>query len=170
MTNEILETDIEIARSMLRKGARADEVSGVLIRRGLEPNRAAQLVSDLQQGKQVQVDLPFRPARRHSPHGPASPGQSPDLPEISPRGPSSSYRERGRSKKHPSPFSPANPLFSVGVAIAGIVLISVVVLYNRHARKQMMQFDAPAEPVKDVATGKAQNTSGAAPVVFELDK
>jgi hypothetical protein len=167
MTNEILETDIELARNLLQKGRAAHEVCMALAQRGIEPARAEQLVSDLVEGKQVQVDLPFRPVQRRSSRAAALGSPRPkEAAEES----WESIRERGRQKSRPSPFSPASPYFSVGLAIAGAVIIGAVVMHNRHARKEMIEFNQPANPEKSVPQAKAGSAVESAAPIFEIDK
>jgi len=59
MTNDILQSDIDLARRLLDAGRPADEIVAALGYRGINANRAARLVADLQAGKTVEPDKPI---------------------------------------------------------------------------------------------------------------
>jgi hypothetical protein len=59
MTNDILQTDIDLARKLLDARQSSDEIVAVLSYRGINCTRAAQLVADLQAGKKVEADRPI---------------------------------------------------------------------------------------------------------------
>lgn len=53
MTDAILQSDIDLAQSLLEANHSASEVVAALTRRGIEPGRATQVVEDLRCGKRV---------------------------------------------------------------------------------------------------------------------
>jgi hypothetical protein len=59
MTNDILQSDIDLARRLLDAHRPADEIVAALGYRGINGNRATQLVTDLQSGKPVEPDKPI---------------------------------------------------------------------------------------------------------------
>lgn len=58
MTNDILQTDIDLARKLLDARHPSDEIVAALSYRGIDGTRAAQLVADLQAGKKLEPDKP----------------------------------------------------------------------------------------------------------------
>lgn len=69
MTDAILQSDIDLAQTLVRENCPASEVVAALARRGIDPARAAQVVEDLQCGKRVKPQLAVPPEfadRAHS--------------------------------------------------------------------------------------------------------
>ena len=68
MIRDILQSDVAFARRLLNENPAEAEIVQALIRRGLDPDKAAQLVSDLRDGRPVSYDanaaLEFTPRRR----------------------------------------------------------------------------------------------------------
>src|SRR6267378_119303 len=56
MTNDILQSDIDLARRLLDARRPADEIVAALSYRGINGNRAAHLVADFHAGKAVEPD------------------------------------------------------------------------------------------------------------------
>ena len=59
MTDEILQTDIDLARRFIDAGSGDAEIIDLLARRNIAPNRAASLVCELREGRAVQPDRVF---------------------------------------------------------------------------------------------------------------
>jgi hypothetical protein len=68
MTHDILESDIELATKLLRSNQPVPEILNTLVRRGIDPGKAVQLVEDLREGKTVRPDLPLTPLHTIQPH------------------------------------------------------------------------------------------------------
>jgi hypothetical protein len=61
MTHEILQSDIDLAERLLKEGQPDDEVSAALVRRGIEPGKAAALIADLHAGRPVRTQVMLPP-------------------------------------------------------------------------------------------------------------
>jgi len=60
MTHDVLQTDIDLARRLIDSGLPATEIVAALVYRGIDSNRANQLVLDIQSGKLVEPDKPIK--------------------------------------------------------------------------------------------------------------
>jgi hypothetical protein len=118
MTNEILESDIELARELLGKKTPDAEVISSLVRRGIQANRAQELVMALRLGKNPEPDRPFRPAY----------SQDDDLPTPTsavPRPP-----ERSRTFSRTETVGTRSRYFFPGLILSLLVLGAGVVYLN----------------------------------------
>lgn len=127
MTNDILQSDIDLARRLLDAGRPASEVVAALGHRGIESPRATQLVADLQAGKRVEPDQPIKislPSKTSNPtisSGPEplrqpSPGDSPgDRPQ---------YVQSRKQSRGGFPWFTIIALASVAVCITAFVTLS----------------------------------------------
>jgi hypothetical protein len=59
MTNDILQSDIDLARRLLDASRPSEEIVAALAYRGIDGSRATQLIADLQAGKTVEPDRPI---------------------------------------------------------------------------------------------------------------
>lgn len=59
MTHDVLQSDIDLARRLVDAGRPVNEIVAALAHRGVDSNRATQLVADLQSGKTVEPDKPI---------------------------------------------------------------------------------------------------------------
>jgi hypothetical protein len=121
MTNEILETDIELARNLLGNSLPEAEVISALVVRGIQPARAAKLVLDLLQGKNPEPDRPFQAAF-------SEPAEAPAPTPITPQ-----RREKSQSFSRTEKVGTKNRYFFPGVIVALIVLCGGVVYLNRRS-------------------------------------
>ncbi len=138
MTNEILETDIELARNLLGNSTPADEVISSLVRRGIQPARAGKLVQDLRQGKNPEPDRPFQAAF-------SEPAEVPAATPVTPPG-----RETSQSFSRTETVGTKNRYFFPGLVIALIVLCSGVVYLNRRSHPAAASQPAGASEVPGV--------------------
>src|ERR1044071_962047 len=60
MTDEILQTDIDLARRLVDAGNGDTEIIYLLARRNIAPDRASRLISDLREGRAVAPDRVWR--------------------------------------------------------------------------------------------------------------
>jgi hypothetical protein len=92
MTNQVLQSDIDLARRLLTAGRPDEDILGALVCRNIAPDRAIQLVTDLRQGLRVEPDLPEMGALRRPGPKPGSGSVThrdwrPDAPDYSARQP-----------------------------------------------------------------------------------
>jgi hypothetical protein len=171
MTNDILQSDIDLARKLLDGNRPSDEIVAALAYRGINGTRAAQLVADLQAGKKVEPDRPISinlPSRTTENPAPAQERQSasraqPEL--VGERGASRSTRR----KSNAFPWFTSIALTSAAVCVAMFVLLSrkshLHVLVNQNAA------DAGDPSIAGSGTSKRPNGSGlnAKAVSVEVD-
>ena len=104
MTHKILQSDIELARKQLEAKRSDAEIVAALERRGIEPDKAAQLVQDLREGKPVSPEIDRVPQIVPGPSSEAA--QNPgagleDAPEIEENFSGRSIRRHGRRRPNP---------------------------------------------------------------------
>jgi hypothetical protein len=120
MTNDILQTDIDLARKLLDANRPADEIVAALAYRGINGNRATQLVADLQAGKTVEPDRPIsislpspseqQPSRKITP------------PEFAAEPPQDSRARQGKSSSFP--WFTVIALAAAAICVVAFVLLS----------------------------------------------
>jgi hypothetical protein len=129
MTNDILQSDIDLASRLLDANRPADEIIAALGYRGINGGRAAQLVADLQAGKTVEPDrpisinLPSRPIEETPPSEQQYSRKSApaELPGDRPQG------SRARQRK-----STAFPWFTIiALAVAAVCVVAFVLLSRK---------------------------------------
>ncbi|HSU56850.1 MAG TPA: hypothetical protein VLT36_22515 [Candidatus Dormibacteraeota bacterium] len=83
MIEDILQSDIDVARNLLSEGRAEKDVLAVLVSRKIEPARAVRLVNDLKQGRPVEPDEPAlmlvqasKPRTERVPRRPAEPDRT----------------------------------------------------------------------------------------------
>src|SRR3954468_19547696 len=81
MTDEILQTDIDLARRLIAEGHQDPEIVENLACRNIAPNRATRLVVELRHGRTVEPDQDWRAAaaRRNPPVPHRAPLARPDI-------------------------------------------------------------------------------------------
>src|SRR5258705_7806923 len=98
MTNDILQSDIDLARRLLDARRPADEIVAALSYRGINGNRAAQLVADLQAGKAVEPDKPITISLPSSSTDQTRPPEQQQSPQAAPPELSEERPQRSRSR------------------------------------------------------------------------
>src|SRR5580765_5907754 len=127
MTNDILQSDIDLARRLLEGGRPPEDIVVALGYRGINGKRAAQLIADLQSGKTVEPDrpitisLPSKQVEETDPleHEDSSRSAATELTRERPREP------RGKRQK-----TGAFPWFTVIGLTAAAVCLGVFVLLS----------------------------------------
>src|SRR5262249_3957399 len=79
MTNDILQSDIDLARKLLDARRSSEEIVAALGYRGINRDRAEQLIAALQAGKTVEPDRPITislPSKTVQETAPSEPQQS----------------------------------------------------------------------------------------------
>jgi hypothetical protein len=166
MTKAILQTDIELARSLIASDRPDDEVALALTRRGIEPATAARLVGDLRNGRRVQPDMPaqewvggHRASRRRKAEAPTQPSAKPA------ETPRSDHKRSHRSGKD-DPQSKGVVWFIGGVLAC--VLIAGAILYKNHRHNDAAtSLPQPSAKLPETAL-KADAKSPNGPPVLEL--
>jgi hypothetical protein len=143
MTNDILQSDIDLARKLLDANRPADEIVVALGYRGINGNRAAQLVADLQAGKAVEPD---RPIYVNLPSPSQQPSRKITPPELAAEPPQASW---GRQKK-----SNAFPWFTIIALAAAAVCVVAFVLLTRKSRTNDSVNSASDQPTTDSRRSK----------------
>jgi hypothetical protein len=127
MTNDILQSDIDLARRLLDAGRPADEIVAALGYRGINANRAARLVADLQAGKTVEPDKPIAinlPSRTIEETAPS--GQ-----QLSRRSTQADLPERPQNSRSMQRKAHSFPWFTMIALAAAAVCVVSFVLLNR---------------------------------------
>jgi len=142
MTNDILQSDIDLARKLLDGRRPSDEIVAALSYRGIDRHRAAQLVADLQAGRPVEPDRPISvnlPSRTSEDPAPAAEKQSGKSTQTDLAG------ERGASR---STHRKANafPWFTmIALAAAAVCVLAFVLLSRKsHSNVSVNQSASPA--------------------------
>jgi hypothetical protein len=156
MTNDILQTDIDLARRLLDASRPADEIVAALVYRGINPNRAAQLVADLQAGKVVEPDKPItinlpstalyetsRPEQQQNPKA-----VSTELAQEA------SQRSRSRPRK-------SMPWFTLLALAAATVSVAAFVLLNRKSHSTGSADSSQAQAADEATIDSAGSNQGA---------
>ncbi|HNW06992.1 MAG: hypothetical protein KA117_04410 [Verrucomicrobia bacterium] len=180
MIRDILQSDVAFARRLLNENPAEAEIVQALIRRGLDPDKAAQLVSDLRDGRPVSYDanasLEFTPRRRSRSRSNAAGtanGPSGSSTESAPRRkPSAPPAARPGRRRFPWKLFIA--LLALALALQAIVIAILV-------RQQKDPFSPPRSetaaatprdnsprPVPPGEAGGAAPGNTAAPVLLEL--
>src|SRR5690348_10394685 len=113
MTDEILQTDIDLARRLIDEGDGDAEIIGHLARRNISPERATRLVSDLRAGQAVEPDHVWR----------AVSSRSARTASLAP-----SSRSGSEARRNPAPLRV--PWFRILVALAVAVCIGFAAWTN----------------------------------------
>lgn len=158
MTNDILQSDIDLARRLLDASRPCEEIVAALGYRGINGPRAAQLVADLQAGKVVEPDKPITinlPLNPTSETRPSEQQQSrkaapAELPEA--RHPSSRSRPR---KKIGLPWFILLALAAATVSVAAFVLLT----RKTHTTDSGDQSQSPAGQATVDSSASKQGTS-----------
>jgi len=168
MTHDILQCDIDLARQLLDAGRSTNEIVAALTYRGIDSNRATQLVADLQSGKAVQPDKPLKinlgpnPAAKEGTAVESKHSRT-DLP--------AKRSEDSRSKQRKAS---AFPWFTIVALTASAVCIAAFVLISRksHTADSLEQdHSQAADNTGTAATGSKQVESrpGLAPKSISLE-
>jgi hypothetical protein len=128
MTNDILQSDIDLARRLLDARRPADEIVGALSYRGINGNRAAQLVADLQAGKAVEPDKPITISLPSSSTEQTRPPEQQQSPQAAP--PELSEERPQRSRSRPGKTSRL-PWFTILALAAATVSVAAFVFLSR---------------------------------------
>jgi hypothetical protein len=143
MTKNILQSDIDLAKQLLGGDHSESDVVEVLVRRGIEPTSAAQLVSDLRQGKQAAPTLQF------GKNGPLTPPKEPQAESASPvdaeSAESESDHRRVRTKRRRGSGSNRRKtserrwgIIAALVCIFGLAAGTVLYQFKYHHRTQFL--------------------------------
>jgi hypothetical protein len=134
MTNDILQSDIDLARKLLDASRSSDEIVAALSYRGVNAERAAQLIAGLQAGKTVEADRPIRIRL-----------QSAKTQETAPfaekQGQKSAQADLSGERREPQPRRrKVNRFrwFTVLALAAACVCVAVFVLLNRKAHSNVL--------------------------------
>jgi len=136
MTDEILQTDIDLARRLIDEGRADAEIIDLLARRKIASNRASRLISELREGRAVEPDRVWRSV--------ALQGE----PTVSPsRQTTASSQKEGRNR--PSARIRV-PWFRILVAAGVLFCIGMAVWFgrqrNERVREQSRQAGAASAP------------------------
>jgi len=180
MIRDILQSDVAFARRLLNENPAEAEIVQALIRRGLDPDKAAQLVSDLRDGRPVSYDanasLEFTPRRRSRSRSNAA-GTA--------NGPSGSSTESAPRRKPSAPPAarPGRRRFpwKLFIALLALALALQAIVISILVRQQKDPFSPPRSetaaatprdnsprPVPPGEAGGAAPGNTAAPVLLEL--
>jgi hypothetical protein len=127
MTPDILQSDLDLARKLLHAGRPATQIITALRHRGIDSERAARLVADLQSGKPVEPDKPIKISLSPAPSPPAS--QQSDV--KSSRPPDSSAKRAARSR--PRRTEPVSHWFTVIALVSATVCVAAFVFLSRRS-------------------------------------
>lgn len=178
MTRDILQSDVQFAIRLTNENLAEAEVIQALVRRGIDPAKAAELVNDLRAGKPVSCDsaaaLEFTPRRRSRSRSSSSGTQ--EKPSLS-SAETTSRRERpapsaARRRKSPLFWK----LFAVLVVLALLVVGLVVMVrhQNNNILRPQSEAAAATPPNKQTRPGtpgyaaRTETTNSAAQLVLEL--
>lgn len=140
MTHDILQSDIDLARKLLHAGRPANEIVTALGHRGIDSDRAARLVADLQSGKTVEPDKPIKINLSPAPAPPA-PHQS-DIKS----GPTASTGKRTAPSRPRQQKEPASPWFTIIALVSAAVCIAAFVFLSRRSHRAA---SLPPAPIPD---------------------
>jgi len=169
MTNDILQSDIDLARKLVDDRRPSDEIVAALSYRGIGGSRAAQLVADLQAGKIIEPDRPISinlPSRTR-----ANPAAEPEK-QTSTSAQADFTAERGssrstRHKANPFPWFKIIALTSAAVCITVFVLLSRKAHSNALANQRASQGTDPS--IADAGRGKQSTGSGLNPKAISVE-
>lgn len=178
MTRDILQSDVQFAIRLTNENLAEAEVIQALVRRGIDPAKAAELVNDLRAGKPVSFDstaaLEFTPRRRSRSRSSSSGTQ--EKPSLS-SAETTSRRERpapsaARRRKSPLFWK----LFAVLVVLALLVVGLVVIVrhQNNNILRPQSEAAAATPPNKQTRPGtpgyaaRTEPAKSAAQLVLEL--
>ena len=162
MTHDILQSDIELATRLIGDRRPEGEIIRALVHRGIDPVKAAQLLSDLRSGKKVtsqsSAPLEFSLRRRsrprhHAPETEESPSAPPPEAEVH-RKPSG--RPAGQDQNSSKVF---RWMFAV---LVGLALVVVGILLFQRYRARTTSADQPRPAAVMAKSGLP------APLVLEL--
>lgn len=141
MTNDILQSDIDLARNLLDGNRPSDEIIAALGYRGIEGNRAAQLVADLQAGKKVEPDRPI------SIHLPPRTSEDPAPTAVEPRANATQAVSTGERRDSRSTQRKANtfPWFTIIALVSAAVCVAIFVFLSRKAHSVTQMSDQITE-------------------------
>jgi hypothetical protein len=125
MTQDILQSDLDFARGLIRASHADAEIVAALMRRGVASAKASQVVNDLRLGKLVRPIDPILPEFA-SPHSPTERPESASDAELQPRPPAASRgAPRHAQSNNKKPRSLPIPRF---VKVALIIMSATVCL------------------------------------------
>lgn len=166
MTKAILETDIELAKSLLASDQSDDQVALALTRRGIHPPTAARLVDDLRNGRRVQPEMPApewvagrRASRRRRDDVAERPAHK------SAEAPKASRSDRGRSRRSgkEEPRSKAFVWLAGGIFACILIAGSILYINHRHNTRAEQPSANPSQTPR-----KADTKSSSSHPVLEL--
>jgi len=169
MTNDILQTDIDLARKLLDARQPSDEIVAALSYRGIDGGRAAQLIADLQGGKKVEPDRPISiNLASRTTENPASAQERQGARRTQPELAGERRESRPtRRKANAFPWFTTIGLTSAAVCVAMFVLLSrkshLHDLVNQNAA------DASDPSIADSGTSKRPNGSGLNPKAISVE-
>jgi hypothetical protein len=151
MTNQLLQSDIELARHLLSIGRAEAEIIKALGYRKIDPERAARLIHDLRQGRSVDPDVPEmagmpRTPREHAPvreHSPARDAGQRSKPE----GEKFGTREPKR----------ALPWFMMALLLALAICTGTVIVSNRRAHDRLAAARSVADASQTAGITESEN-------------
>ncbi len=165
MTSDILQSDIELATRLRGDQRPDDEIISALTHRGVDPAKAAQLLDDLRNGKNVTgqsalaPELGLRRRSRTVSAAPASgerpPSRSPAAKHRSPSAPPAP-RERARSKLSPG--------LLLALAAVALVLVGFVLFPRSQSGKITAEGPGPAGVTSKPTRTPPQTSAKAAAV------
>jgi hypothetical protein len=95
MTHDVLQSDIDLARKLIKEERQETEIIAALGLRGLEPTTATRLLDDLRNGRVA--DQPIQLVRRSSRKIPVLPGEFNKRKPRRPSKPPTRWSQKGRS-------------------------------------------------------------------------
>ena len=140
MTNEILRSDIDLAKRLLITGSPDEEICSALARRGIDREAATQLLSDLRCGRMVQPTREFFPVM--------PPGPTPAEPAMAPRSTSVHTAQAPTVSATPgtSPSRPWKLWFSAAVLLCLGAGALVLALQSRFRHPPPRSGSSPSVP------------------------
>jgi hypothetical protein len=152
MTHSILPTDIELAKNLLKASRPDSAIIAALVHRGIETATAAQLVSDLRNGRPVSPQIPagleigFKHRSGSKKHRHESEPQAAPLDaETAPRPQREPERHHGERK------SPSTLWMLAAVPICFVVVIVGVLISNYLRRREQ---EPPPNPPQQAAPAR----------------
>jgi|KBSMisStaDraftv2_1062788.scaffolds.fasta_scaffold116568_1 hypothetical protein len=133
MTNDILQSDIDLARKLLGDRRPTDEIVAALAYRGVTASRAAQLVADLQAGRTVEPD---RPISINLPPK-ATEETTPAGPKPSRMSAPADLRSEGRESRSRQRKANGFPWFTIIALTAAAVCVAIFVVLSRKAHSNV---------------------------------
>jgi hypothetical protein len=134
MTNDILQSDIDLARRLLDAQRPPEDIVVALGYRGINGNRAAQLIADLQAGKTVEPDRPITISL------PSKTVEEPPASEHQQSGRSAAAeltRERPRESRTERQKGGAFPWFTLIALISAAICVGAFMILSRKSHTNL---------------------------------